>query len=121
MKKLLALVLIVALATPVIALADDADVVGCWAHYEKLTTGAPSMSMIYLSEDHVCYYLVQMFNKDEAGLGRTYVGTWEMQSDGTVLAKIGNKAKARLKFSNGFNAALDMETGSYYLSLKILD
>lgn len=118
MKKLLAIILIVALLLPVAALADDSDVVGCWAHYELLTTGCPSMEMIYLAEDHTCYFLIQSFDHDEAGLGRTYVGTWEIQSDGTVLAKTGNNSSTVLYFSPGYQVALNTKTLAFFINLS---
>ena len=105
MKRLLALILILALL-PVVALADESDVIGCWVHYELLKTGAPSVTFLFLAEGGVCYYLIQHFNVDEPGLGRTFVGTWEMQKDGSVLAKTGNNAETKLKFYEGYNVAV---------------
>lgn len=121
MKKLLAIILIVALLLPVAALADDSDVVGCWAHYELLTTGCPSMEMIYLAEDHTCYFIIQSFRHDEAGLGRTYVGTWEMQSDGTVLAKTGDNSSIVLYFSPEYQVAMNTKTLSVFINLSVFD
>ena len=118
MKKLLAVVLILALLLPVAALADDSDVVGCWAHYELLTTGCPAMEMIYLAEDHTCYFLIQSFDHDAAGLGRTHVGTWEMQSDGTVLAKTGNNSSTVLYFSPGYQVAMNTKTLGVFINLS---
>lgn len=121
MKKLLAIILIVALLLPFSAFADDSDVVGCWAHYELLTTGCPYMQMIYLAPDHTCYALLQSFDHDEAGLGRTYVGTWEMQSDGTVLAKTGNNSSTVLYFSPEYQAAVNTKTLAVFINLSSFD
>ena len=121
MKKLLAVVLILALLLPVAAFADDSDVVGCWAHYELLTTGCPNMEMIYLAPDHTCYFLIQSFKSDDAGLGRTFVGTWEMQSDGTVLAKTGNNTSTVLSFSPNYQAAVNTITLGVYINLSVFD
>ena len=102
---------------PAAALADDVDVVGCWAQYSVLTTGAPSMSMFYLTEDHICYFLTQMFDPDEAGFGRTYVGSWEFLSDGTLFVKIGNSAKLNLKLSSSGGFAVDSDTMNVYVNI----
>ena len=121
MKKLLAIILIVALLLPFSAFADDSDVVGCWAHYELLTTGCPAMEMIYLAEDHTCYFLIQSFDHDAAGLGRTFVGTWEMQADGTVLAKTGNNSDTVLYFSPEYQVAINTKTFGLFINLSVFD
>lgn len=105
MKKLFAVLLILAML-PVVALADESDVVGCWVHYAVLTTGGVGFEFLFLDESGTCYYMVQNFRTDEVGLGRTYIGTWEMQDDGTVVAKTGNYAEVKLKFSDGYTLAV---------------
>ena len=119
MKKLFALILALALLLSSAALADG--VVGCWAHYELLTTGCPSMEMIYLAEDHTCYFIIQSFDHDAAGLGRTFVGTWEMQADGTVLAKTGNNASTVLYFSPEYQVAMNTKTFGIFINLSTFD
>lgn len=121
MKKLLAIILIVALLLPFSAFADDSDVVGCWAHYELLTTGCPSMEMLYLASDHTCYFLIQAFDHDLPALGRTHVGTWEMQADGTVLAKTGNNSSTVLYFSPEYQAAVNTKTLAVFINLSSFD
>ena len=106
MKKLLAVFLILVLLLPVTVLADESDVVGCWASYQVLTTGCPAMTMLYLADDHVCYFLAQMYEHDEVGFGRTYIGSWEMQRDGSVFVKIGNNATLTLEFYGTRNFAV---------------
>ena len=119
MKKLFALILALALLLSSAALADG--VVGCWAHYELLTTGCPSMEMIYLAEDHTCYFIIQSFDHDSAGLGRTFVGTWEMQADGTVLAKTGNNTSTVLYFSPEYQVAMNTKTFGIFINLSVFD
>lgn len=121
MKKLMVIVLVIIMIIPAVATSGDIDVIGCWAHYELLTTGTPSMSMIYLAADHTCYYVLQSFKSDAPGLGRTYVGTWEMLSDGTVNAKTGNNATVQLYFSDQYAAALDIRTNQIYVNLSKFD
>ena len=121
MKKLLTIILILALLLPGIALAADSDAVGCWVHYEKLTTGTPSCTMLYLAENHVCYFLIQAFHEDEPGLGRAFVGTWDWDSDGIVIAKTGNNTTTTLAFYPTYQVAIDKETGSIFVNLSVFD
>lgn len=104
MKKLLALTLILALLIPALALASGPE--GCWVSYDPLTTGAPHVSFLFLAENGTCYFLTQMFNEDSAGFGRTFVGTWELQEDGSVVAKTGNNTSTTLTF-HGEKLAID--------------
>ena len=80
------------------------------------TTGAPTMTMLYLSADHTCYFVIQSFRTDEPGLGRSYVGTWNIQSDGTVYAKTGNNSDLTLTlYSN--NISVDKSTMEVYVNI----
>ena len=119
MKRFFALLLVLVLLLSASALADG--VVGCWAHYELLTTGCPSMTMLYLAEDHTCYYLIQSYDHDEPGIGRTFVGTWEMQADGTVLAKTGNNSDTVLYFSPEYQVAMNTKTFGLFINLSVFD
>ena len=121
MKKLITLILVLALLIPVAALAGESDVVGCWAHYELNTEGAPIMIVLYLSADHTCYYLAQGFHPDSEGLGRTYIGTWAMKPGGTVYAKTGNNTSMTLTFSKTFVGAMDLETSMLFVNLTKYD
>ena len=99
MKRFFVVLLVLALLIPFTAFAlTESDVVGCWAHYLTAADGSPTMAMLYLAEDHTCYYVIQSFRHDEAGLGRTHVGTWNLQSDGTVYAQTGNNSSTELTF-----------------------
>ena len=118
MKKLLIVTLIAALLLPVFAMASENDVVGCWSGYEMLETGAPTITTFYLAQDHTCYFVIQSFRQTEAGLGRNYVGTWEINSDGTVSVKTGNNSSMTLLFSDTYVGAMDKETGSLYVNVS---
>lgn len=120
MKKLITVVLILALLLPAAALADESDFIGCWAHYDRLESGAPSISVLYLAEGNVCYYVAQYFHADSAGPGRTYIGTWEMDSSNTLTAQIGENTKISLYLSAQGGAALDTKTFDLYVNLKSL-
>ena len=116
MKKLITIILILALILPAAALADDSAVVGCWAHYELQTDGTPVMSMLYLAEDHTCYFVIQAFHHDEPGIGRTHIGTWEYRSDGTVYAKTGNSTSTELSFYSE-SLAINKKTLDVYVNI----
>lgn len=117
MKKLIAVLLALILLVPVLALADDSDVVGCWASYGVQNNGAPVFNMLYLAENHTCYYIVQSFDVSEAGIGRTYVGTWEIMDDGTLYAKTGNNTDTRLKLNESHQLAVNMKTMDVYVNI----
>ena len=106
-----------ALLLPACAFAAESDIVGCWASYSVLNDGAPSMSMMYLSADHTCYFLVQMFHPEKEGLGRTYIGTWKLNSDGTLFVKSGNNTSMTLRFSDSGNLAVNMETMEVFANI----
>ena len=116
MKKLFVLILAFVLLLPVLAAADDSSVVGCWASYQLLTDGAPCLTMLYLAEDHTCYYLTQMYHPDREGIGRTYIGSWEIQPDGSVFVKIGNSATLTLSFYSSQNFAVS-DTMDIYVNI----
>ena len=116
MKKLIALFLVFALLVPFSALADESSWVGCWAQYSVGTDGTPTMTMIYLADDHTCYFVIQAFHHDEPGLGRSHVGTWELQPDGSVLAQTGNNTKTELTLYND-SIALNMKTMDVYVNI----
>ena len=118
MKKFLVLFLVFVLLVPVFALADDSDYVGCWAHYDLQTDGTPVMSMLYLAENNTCYYIIQSFHTDEAGLGRTYVGTWKLNADGTIYAKTGNNTSTTLKVTGSSDSlAVNPETMDVFVNI----
>ena len=119
MKKLLALIIVLAML-PVAVLADESAVVGCWAHYELMKSGAPEMTVLYLAADHTCYYLVQTYSLTEADFGRTYVGTWVINDDGDIDAKIGNNARMTLTLSKSGAAAICKSTGEIFVNLTAL-
>ena len=116
MKRLITIILILALLLPALAMADGP--VGCWAEYELLTTGAPSMTMLYLAEDGNCDYIIQAFDKDAPGLGRQFVGTWGQLDDGTVEAKTGNNNRTNLRFDDNYTVAMNMKTGDIFVNLS---
>ena len=116
MKKLICFLFVLVLLVPLAVLADDSSVVGCWAHYETLKDGAPMMSMLYFAEDYTCYYITQAFHPDKAGLGRNYVGTWELQDDGSIYAKTGNNTDMELILYSD-SLAYDSETMTVYVNI----
>ena len=117
MKKLFVLILALVLLLPVLAAADDSSVVGCWASYQLLTTGCPCMTMLYLADDYTCYYFTQMYEHDEVGFGRAFIGSWEMQRDGSVFVKIGNNATLTLELYGSNNFAVS-DTLDVYVNIS---
>ena len=122
MKKLVAVVLLLALITPVAALAmSEADVPGCYVYYDLLKSGAPQMTMFYLAPNYSCYYLIQSYHEDEPGIGRSYVGYWEVQGDGTIYAKTGNNTDMVLIISEDASVAYDKKLNQYFINISKFD
>ncbi len=118
MKKLLAVVLLLALLLPISAFADDSKIIGCWSTYNLRTDGAPVIASLYLSENNVCYYVIQSFSADDVSLGRAFVGTWSKNSDGSITAKTGQNTEVTLVFSPQGGAALNLKTNELFINLK---
>ena len=119
MKKLITVILILSLLLPAAAMTEELGIVGCWSHYELQTTGAPEIKTLYLAEDYTCYFIIQAFKPDGPGLGRSYVGTWELLDDGSVYAKTGKNTDMILRFADGYYVAYDVTMNEYYLNLDI--
>lgn len=113
MKKLIALFFALALAVSAASCEsmpfDEYCYYYGYGHIEVAKDGSPYMSIIYLAEDHTCYYLTQMFSTDEPRLGRAYVGTWETLDDGKIFAKIGENTSRTLKLS-ALGSLVDVDT-----------
>lgn len=123
MKRLITIILVLALLLPAAALAyDESHAVGCWVTYDLLTTGAPAVRFIYLAEDHTCFFLVHQFGEDsDSGIGRTYVGSWKMTADETVEAKIGENTTTTLNIPSDLNGvAMDPKTMRIFVNLAVL-
>lgn len=101
MKKLIAIILAIALILPAAALAADKEVSEFYgyAHINIEKDGSPYMSTIYFGENQTCYYFTQMFHAGETGFGRAYVGIWGYTADGDVFAKVGNSESAKIVFA----------------------
>ena len=87
MKKLLALILAVALAMPALALADAADYVGTWI----CVTGIPSYEIFILTEDGRALYGNASFGTENP-FTRAFAGTWEETGRGIHIV-YGNTAE----------------------------
>lgn len=113
MKKLIALFFALALVFSAASCEsmpfDEYGYFYGYGHIEVAKSGAPYMAILYLAEDHTCYYLTQMFNTDEPRLGRAYVGTWETLDDGKIFAKIGENTSRTLKLS-ALGSLVDVDT-----------
>ena len=120
MKKLIVAILIMSFLTPVVAMADNLSIVGCWAHYELLNTGTPYIYVLYFAEDHHCYFLGQAYKTDEPWLGRTHAGTWDVLQDGTIYAETGEGTHMEFTFSDDYYVAYEHILGDYYINLDII-
>lgn len=120
MKKLIAVLLVIMLI-PAVSMADYLDYVGCYVYYELLTTGAPQMTMFYLAPGHVSYYLVQSYHENEPGIGRAYVGKWEVNMDGTIFVKTGNNTSMTLIIPDGASVAYNQDLNQCFINISLYD
>lgn len=118
MKKLITAILILAMLLSTAALAEQPNVTGVWISTELLKDGAPSMAYVYLADDQTSYYVIQAFHKDEPGLGRQYVGTWEWTGEDTIFVKTGNNTSTNLRILGDYS--LDESTLTIYLHAPVL-
>ena len=122
MKKLIVSILIVALLLPVAALAEDvSSIVGVWVSHELLTTGAPSMSYLYLAEDHTSYYVIQAFKPDGPGLGRQFVGTWEITGPDEIDVKTGNTTHVTMTITGDYSYDQNMTIYCHTPTMTVQD
>ena len=119
MKKLIAVLLILVLFLPSASLADSPFFTGCWVHTTMQTTDCPAVTFLCLREDHKCFFLIQSFREDEAGLGRTHVGTWDIE-DGSVVAQIGGNVTIALRFNDDYSVAWDPYTLKFYIHTSMM-
>lgn len=118
MKKLIAVLLILVLFLPSAVLADS-PFTGCWVYTTMQTTDCPSVTFLCLREDHKCFFLIQSFREDEAGLGRTHVGTWDIE-DGSVVARIGGNVTITLRFNDDYSVGCDPHTLHFYIHTSMI-
>ena len=118
MKRLITVILILCLLLPAAALAELPDVTGVWISSELLKDGAPSMSYIYLADDHTSYFVIQAFHPDSPGLGRQFVGTWEWISTDKVFVKTGNNTSTTLRILGDYS--FEETTLTIYLHAPVL-
>lgn len=121
MKKLITIILVLAVLLPVSALALDREVDPFYgyAHMEVSASGVPFMTVIYFAENKVCYFLTQMFFSDKPGTGRAYIGTWEYTSDGDVFAKVGDNVSKTFKITS-LGSLVDRNTMEVYEEFSAL-
>ena len=93
MRKLIAIVLILALILPAAALADpELDFYAGYCHVEmdEHNGDAPFFAVLHFTENHKCYYAEKKFYPDRPGQDNAFIGTWEYNDDGEVVVKIRN-------------------------------
>ena len=112
MKRFIALVLVFAVLLPSFGFASTVEewmVEGNWIGYWHEDNGARSMIFIELEEENRAYFVTQFFHADEPGLGRAYIGEWELNGN-IVHVKIGNNTSMDLEF-RGNGLMVDTLTG----------
>lgn len=118
MRKLIAVLLILVLFLPSAVLADS-PFTGCWVNTSMQTTDCPAVTFLCLREDYKCFFLIQSFREDEAGLGRTHVGTWDIE-DGSVVAQIGGNVTISLRFNDDYSVGWDPYSLKFYIHTSMM-
>ena len=117
MKKLITVILILALLLPAAVLADATiDVYAGYAHVEMVESNrdAPFISVIKFDENGTCYYCDQQFFQDRPGTSNAMIGTWEYEDSETVVIKIGREcAVIRLRILKSGDL-MNIETEKIY-------
>lgn len=119
MKKLIAVLLILVLFLPSAVLADFPYFTGCWVHTEMFTTNCPAVTFLCLRDDYKCFYLIQGFDEEGPTLGRTYIGTWEIE-DGCLVAQTGNNVTTTLLFNDDYSIAYNPNTLKFYVHTSMI-
>ena len=105
MKKVITIVMIaMTLLLTVPAYADGLivdDFMGMWVNYYDTNSNGATIEAIYLRDDHTVFYMNRRFNASDAGFGREFVGSWEVNGD-CIHIKYGDSAESDLYMSDGF-------------------
>ena len=115
MKKLLTLLLVLALFLPAAATAGEEDIIGTsWAHSEIMDNGAPYLIMFYLGKNHLCYYVSQKFTENTYWTVVQHVGSWNIRPDGTVWMEMDIGVYRCLSFNDFYEVAMDQDTNELF-------
>lgn len=111
MKKLITLLLILALALPAAALADASHWMfeSTWVSTEYHDDDAVTIQLLCLLESEKAMYITQRFSADGPGFYRAFVGSWEMTDPNTIHVIIGETAEMDLYYSS-YNMMYDIKT-----------
>lgn len=100
MKKLIIVLIVLALAIPVFAFAAGSDsfFVGTWVNImPHANTPGETITVLHLTEDYRAYFMIQSFNdSDGPEYGRSALKTWTSAGD-WIRVKIGENATLDLK------------------------
>ena len=121
MKKLLAVIMILALLLPAASgtalTLSEWMVWGSWNHFETTNNGM-LLTSIYLEEDGIAYFMTQLFSDGAPGFGRAYVGSWEITNDRYVHIVTGQNTSIDRCFKD-YNEMDDQATGSMYFRAEL--
>ena len=104
MKKLIALIMILALAVPAAALsASESDYIGKWIHTEYQKDGTLTFILIDIQQDHTA---ISVFGSADGSseriAGRSFIGTWNTTSKGIHVVSGNNTSKDLFIYENDY-------------------
>ena len=122
MKKLITIILIMAMILPAAALADmDPGMYeGAWTCHEFTTDGGVVLTTVYLDEGGIAYFMIQSFSPEKLGLGRAFVGSWEVTGPDMIHVVCGNKATLDLLYCS-YNMMYETTTRDQYFRAIMRD
>lgn len=111
MKKLITVVLILAMLLPAAALAEVEEwlYADTWTCTEYLNDGGVTLTTICLMEDGTAFCIVHMFFQDHEGYGRTHIGTWEVTGPDTINVVSGDNTSMDLAYAT-YNMMYNVKT-----------
>ena len=115
MKKLITVILILALLLPAAAMASVSSWLyeDTWVHTDYGKSGGVTIEAICLHEDGTAFYVVQSFTAEEPGFSRAFVGSWEVSGPDTIHVVIGENAEMEMCYSS-YNMIYDIQTRSMF-------
>ena len=118
MKKLITMLLILAMVLPAASLADTAelDFFAAYSHVETLDSerSAPFIATLFFKKDGTCYYCDQQFFLDRPGQSNAMIGTWKYTDDDNVVVSLGRQALTFTLHIMASGNIINTETMSIY-------
>jgi len=121
MRKMILVILILSLLLPVAAVSDVSEWLyeGTWTNTQDGEDGI-ALITVSLWEDGKAYYVAQTFSRNEPGIGRAFVGSWEVTGPDTIHVIVGENTSMDLRYCT-FNMMLEDKTRRLFFRAEMRD